>query len=404
MAPSKEKFTKTASKDIQIRRAPGSSKDSTNNIGNHFVTYEWKDYCPEVFRSIREFGDIDDTSYILSICSEEVLSKIFSSGKPGRIIPVFNDDRFVVRTLQKSRAKHLLDLLPSYYVHLQKNPATLLSITYGLHMVKEAGGHKVYFAVHSNIIPLEANAFKVYDLKGSKQGRKPSQRVFDEKILLKDLDFDFRFYLDPLVRERVLAQIRYDCELLESKGMMDYSFLIGISMRDSSRGFETQFSCEKNVSPRKSVDNSRLMSASSYAFDDSFSPRGSIENESAFHNRSSISSSLQEIENIELTFGDNLRTSDSNNNLGMEMPARAVRINMGTELPFLGSKRKEEGYEVRLYFGIVDIYQSYSVAKRIGKCYKSLKYDSKSISAVNPKLYSSRFQNFLKEMFLPEES
>lgn len=42
--------------------------------------------------------------------------------------------------------------------------------------------------------------------------------------------------------------------------------------------------------------------------------------------------------------------------------------------------------------------------KRIEHAFKAIKYDSKSINTVNPKAYSSRFQEFLSEVFLPEES
>ena len=66
--------------------------------------------------------------------------------------------------------------------------------------------------------------------------------------------------------------------------------------------------------------------------------------------------------------------------------------------------RVPECYNVLLYFGIIDIFQNYNVIKRLEHAYKSIQYDSKSISAVNPKVYSSRFQGFLAKVFLARES
>lgn len=51
----------------------------------------------------------------------------------------------------------------------------------------------------------------------------------------------------------------------------------------------------------------------------------------------------------------------------------------------------------------IDIFQDYGVRKRIEHCYKSIQHISKTISAVHPKTYSSRFQDFVFQIFLPEE-
>lgn len=47
------------------------------------------------------------------------------------------------------------------------------------------------------------------------------------------------------------------------------------------------------------------------------------------------------------------------------------------------------------YFGIIDILTTYGVKKRFEHFGKSLKYDSLSISAVNPKDYAKRFRQFM---------
>ena len=46
--------------------------------------------------------------------------------------------------------------------------------------------------------------------------------------------------------------------------------------------------------------------------------------------------------------------------------------------------------------------QEYDVTKKVEHFYKSLQYDSHSISAVNPTLYASRFQKFANATFIDE--
>lgn len=58
-----------------------------------------------------------------------------------------------------------------------------------------------------------------------------------------------------------------------------------------------------------------------------------------------------------------------------------------------------EVYDVILYLGIIDILQDYNLKKKFEHAYKSLHFDPMSISAVEPKLYSKRFINFLERVF-----
>lgn len=75
------------------------------------------------------------------------------------------------------------------------------------------------------------------------------------------------------------------------------------------------------------------------------------------------------------------------------MPARAEYIPENTE------KGLPEVYDVVLYLGIIDILQDYNMTKRIEHAYKSLQFDSLSISVVDPKFYSHRFLQFIQKVF-----
>lgn len=331
-----------------------------------YADFEWKDYCPAVFRNILELEKIEYADYMLSICGDETLREVSSPGRIGNVIFLSNDDRFVIKTLRKSEVKVLREMLPKYYRHLKQHGFSLLTTLYGLHVVRPIGGIKVYFAVMSNVLQSDLHLHRRYDLKGSSRGRNFNKVIVHEEIIYKDIDLDFYFYLEPSLRNKILSQLKYDCEFLENEGIMDYSLLLGVHIEASSR--------QGGLSPYFS---------------------GLLER------RNSVSGTIHD--DAELTVGDILKR---NGRFGAKLPASAVRTPRN-EMGIVSSPsrvRVPECYNVLLYFGIIDIFQNYNVIKRLEHAYKSIQYDSKSISAVNPKVYSSRFQDFLGKVFLARES
>lgn len=94
--------------------------------------------------------------------------------------------------------------------------------------------------------------------------------------------------------------------------------------------------------------------------------------------------------------------------LGANMPARAERMARRSDFDQYtsggGANYPSHGemYEVVLYFGVIDILQDYDITKKIEHAYKSLQADPASISAVDPKLYSKRFRDFISRIFIED--
>lgn len=76
------------------------------------------------------------------------------------------------------------------------------------------------------------------------------------------------------------------------------------------------------------------------------------------------------------------------------MPARAEHILSEDE-----TQQVHKVYDVVLYLGIIDILQEYNITKKIEHAYKSIQFDSVSISAVDPEFYSRRFLDFIQTVF-----
>lgn len=86
------------------------------------------------------------------------------------------------------------------------------------------------------------------------------------------------------------------------------------------------------------------------------------------------------------------------------MPARAeMTVRKSTcDSPELVGEPTGELYEIILFFGIIDILQGYDISKKLEHAYKSIQYDPTSISAVDPRLYSKRFRDFIFRVFVED--
>lgn len=82
------------------------------------------------------------------------------------------------------------------------------------------------------------------------------------------------------------------------------------------------------------------------------------------------------------------------------MPVRAeLTVRRNKADPQLVGEPTGEFYDVVLVFGVIDILQDYDISKKLEHAYKAFQYDSTSISAVDPRLYSKRFRDFIFKIF-----
>ncbi|KAK8321850.1 hypothetical protein V6Z11_A12G131100 [Gossypium hirsutum] len=339
---------------------------------------------------------------MMLVCSDETIKQVTSTMRPGNMFLFSNDSRFAIKTLRKSELKVLLEMLPSYYSHIKRFRSTILNKLYGAHVVKPAGGTKVYFVVVANIFKSDLLMHRCYDLKGSLQGRKVEKMRYREKTLHKESDLDFLFYLEPLVRQRLLKQIKYDCAFLEAAGIMNYSLMLGLHVKGSHQADCVNSKCSNNGMRIFNVALHQSDVASQRSSDSSY--KDSTSKYSTTNIMDIISNtSFSENEASEVSFGDQWLQNNSCK-FGEELDARGVRISKnGTGTLSCQNFTVIECYDVLLCFGIVDFFQNYNVIKRIEHAYKSLQFDRKMIAAVNPKIYSSRFQEFISDIFKADE-
>ncbi|XP_020574505.1 phosphatidylinositol 4-phosphate 5-kinase 9 [Phalaenopsis equestris] len=363
--------------------------------------FKWKDYCPMVFRNLREMFKIDAADYMISICGNSALRELSSPGKSGSVFFLSQDDRFMIKTLRKSEVRVLLRMLPNYHHHVKTYENTLITKFFGLHRVKPSSGQKFRFVVMGNMFCTELRIHRRFDLKGSSLGRSSDKIEIDENTTLKDLDLNYSFYLEPSWREALLMQIEIDSKFLEAQRIMDYSLLLGVHYRAPTH--------LRSLSQRRNVASDRLAILSEEAQEDDISnypeglvlvPRGGDGNGVVVgpHIRGNrLRASAAGDEEVDLLLPGTARLQIQ---LGVNMPARAEHIPKKDDDKHIF----HEVYDVVLYLGIIDILQAYNISKKIEHAYKSLQFDHLAISAVDPQFYSERFLKFIQTVFPKTDS
>ncbi|CAH9083669.1 unnamed protein product [Cuscuta epithymum] len=345
----------------------------------------WKDYCPAVFRHLRVKFQVDPADYMLAICGNDALRELSSPGKSGSFFYLTQDDRFMIKTVKKSEVKVLLRMLQSYYNHVCKYENSLVTKFYGVHCVKPVGGVKTRFIVMGNLFCSEYRIHRRFDLKGSSHGRttsKPEAEI-DETTTLKDLDLNYVFRLQQNWYQELIKQIERDCEFLESERIMDYSLLVGIHFRE-----------DNNTIDKMGLSPFLLRTGKS----------DSYQNEKYMRGCRFLEAELQAMDMILAGRKPLIR-------LGVNMPARVEPLarrsdfeqySPGGSVYNLRPSYCGESSDVILYFGIIDILQDYDITKKLEHAYKSFQADPACISAVEPKLYSRRFRDFIGRVFVED--
>ncbi|XP_043706132.1 phosphatidylinositol 4-phosphate 5-kinase 9-like isoform X2 [Telopea speciosissima] len=350
-------------------------------------------------RNLRELFKIDAADYMMSICGNDALRELSSPGKSGSVFFLSQDDRFMIKTLRNSEVKVLLRMLPNYHHHVRTYENTLITKFFGLHRINPSSGQKFRFVVMGNMFCTALRIHRRFDLKGSSLGRSSDNIEIDENTTLKDLDLNYCFYLEPSWREALLKQIETDCKFLETQHIMDYSLLLGVHYR-APQHFRSLISYRRNLSTDGlgilAEEDTQEEEISNYPQSLVLVPLGSDDSNIIVgpHVRGGrLRASAAGDKEVDLLLPGTARLQIQ---LGVNMPARAEHIAEEEKTQLF-----HEVYDVVLYVGIIDILQDYNMTKKIEHAYKSIQFDSLSISAVDPMFYSQRFLKFIQKVFPP---
>ncbi|KAM8881741.1 phosphatidylinositol 5-phosphate 4-kinase type-2 alpha isoform X3 [Synchiropus splendidus] len=354
------------------------------NMPSHF---KFKEYCPLVFRNLRERFGIDDQEFSNSLTRSAPLNSE-AQGRSGARFHTSYDKRYVIKTISSEDVAEMHNILKKYHQFIVEcHGNTLLPQFLGMYRLT-VDGDASYMIVTRNVFSHRLSVYKKYDLKGSTVAREASdkekqppqpedvpprpksgnvqQRLQTLRIATrfycamkhakelptyKDNDFindGQKIHIDGENKKMFLEKLRKDVEFLAQLKLMDYSLLVGI--HDVERAEQEEVESEDNEPEEEGESDGGGIGT----------PPDSPSN-----------------------------TLDSTKHLspGEFDPTIDVYAIKSHD----GASRKE------VYFmAIIDILQHYDAKKKAAHAAKTVKHGAGAeISTVNPEQYSKRFYDFI---------
>uniref|UniRef100_A0A3P8SP77 Phosphatidylinositol 5-phosphate 4-kinase type-2 gamma n=1 Tax=Amphiprion percula TaxID=161767 RepID=A0A3P8SP77_AMPPE len=222
---------------VPVMLLPDDFKASTKiKVNNHFFNkenlpgqFKFKDYCPQVFRNLRERFGIEDQDYQVSLARSSPLKD--EEGKCVGLLTSY-DRTLVVKEISSEEVEEMHNILSAYHQHIVTcHGSTLLPQFLAMYRIT-VESEDTYLLVMRNMFSHRLHVHRKYDLKGSLVSREAS---FKEKV--KDLptykDVDFRnnmqkVYVSDEEKEKIMDKLNRDIEFLVRMRIMDYSLLLGI--------------------------------------------------------------------------------------------------------------------------------------------------------------------------------
>ncbi|KAG5842005.1 phosphatidylinositol 5-phosphate 4-kinase type-2 alpha isoform X1 [Anguilla rostrata] len=352
------------------------------NMPSHF---KFKEYCPLVFRNLRERFSIDDQDFQNSLTRSAPIPSE-AQGRSGARFHTSYDKRYLIKIITSEDVAEMHNILKKYHQYIVEcHGNTLLPQFLGMYRLT-VDGDETYMIVTRNVFSHRLSVYKKYDLKGStvareasdkeKQPRPPeeapphksrlSQKLQTIRIATrfycaikhtkelptyKDNDFindGQKIYIDEDNKKIFLEKLRKDVELLAQLKLMDYSLLVGI--HDVERAEQEEVESEDNEGEDEGESDGGVAG----------SPPDSPSN-----------------------------TLDSTKPLG---PGEFDPI-----IDVYAIKSHDSAPRKEVYFmAVIDILTHYDAKKKAAHAAKTVKHGAGAeISTVNPEQYSKRFYDFI---------
>ncbi|KAL9185092.1 hypothetical protein ACHAXT_002869 [Thalassiosira profunda] len=392
--------------------------------------YKFKVYAPLVFARIRSLFGVEKQTFLHSICGKFNFYEFASNARSGQFFFYSHDGRYMIKTLTYTESKFLREILPHYYRHLTRYPSTFLTHFYGMYRVcmPDAGNQRLHFIIMRSVFHTEKKIDRVWDLKGSKAGRKANEG----DSVGKDLDIleegrKLRFK-GKGTRGKFLDQLARDATFLARLGIMDYSLLLGLHdcEQDAASGGADQADAGAAPATPKASQSKELSAAEPVRSNTPFR-RGVLERASSAGDTKVGNDGFKALEvgeesvDGEEAIDNSLRSGGSNGALSSLMaipespqsestpktptptppspaPKNAITSRDDSGMEGYGAKSEDGTLSKReIYFcGIIDILQYYN-ARKMGETAlrKATGNSGEDISCVDPETYGKRFVKFI---------
>uniref|UniRef100_A0AAY5KYY8 Phosphatidylinositol 5-phosphate 4-kinase type-2 gamma n=1 Tax=Esox lucius TaxID=8010 RepID=A0AAY5KYY8_ESOLU len=314
------------------------------NLPGHF---KFKEYCPQVFRNLRERFGIDELDYQASLARSPPVKD--EDGQGAGLLLTSYDRTLKLKQISSEEVEDMHNILSEYHQHIVTcHGSTLLPQFLAMYRVT-VESEDTYLIVMRNMFSHRLDVHRKYDLKGSLVSREAS---FKEKVkelpTFKDVDFRNnmqKVYVSEDDKERIIDKLNRDVEFLVRLRIMDYSLLLGI--HDVDREDEE----ENGLTPAPALGYYGTSPEGIAGYMNSFKP---------------------------LEPGE----------FDPYVDIYAIRSAVGAP--------QREVY----FMGLIDILTHYDTKKKAAHAAKTVKHGSGAeISTVHPEQYAKRFREFIANIF-----
>lgn len=316
--------------------------------------FKIKEYCPLVFRNLRERFSIYDSDYLRSLTKfQPVAVDNILSNKPKKFYSTY-DNQLILKTLSSDEVENMHHLLKEYHPYIvERYGKTLLPQYLGMYRLT-VEGQVTYIVVMRNIFNSRLPIHKKYDLKGSNPDREASEKERVKDLpCFKDNDFlkdGVKLFLDLDNKQKLINTLEADTAFLAKENLIDYSLCLGIH------------DCLKYQQEMVDVSSPKSTTSSNEEDDEAAGDSGSPK---------------------ELT----IRSGNNNNNETMmqieDVAEIGVITSASTGSPTAGGAANDTNSGGRqIYFmGLVDVLTQFGLRKRI--------------VTIDPEQYRKRFMEFI---------
>jgi len=197
------------------------------NLPSHFKV---KEYCPLVFRNLRERFGIEDNDFLNSLTKSP--RPVDSPGRSGAKFFLSSDRTYIIKTLTGEEVEEMHSLLKQYHPYIvERHGKTLLPQYLAMYRLT-LDSQETYMVVMRNVFSGFLKIHKKFDLKGSTVDREASDKEKAKDCpTFKDNDFlndKFKIRIGEEAKEKLLETLAADVDFLETNAIMDYSLLLGV--------------------------------------------------------------------------------------------------------------------------------------------------------------------------------
>ncbi|KAK9396715.1 phosphatidylinositol 5-phosphate 4-kinase type-2 beta [Crotalus adamanteus] len=322
--------------------------------------FKFKEYCPMVFRNLRERFGIDDQDYQNSVTRSAPVYND-SHGRCGVRFLTSYDRRFVIKAVSSEDVAEMHNILKKYHQFIVEcHGNTLLPQFLGMYRLT-VDGVETYMVVTRNVFSHRLTVHRKYDLKGSTVAREASDKEKAKDLpTFKDNDFlneGQKLHVGEECKKNFLEKLKRDVEFLAQLKIMDYSLLVGI--HDVDRAEQEEMEVENRAEDEE------------------------CENDGIGGN----------------PIGSYGTPPDSPGNL-LNFPRFFGPGEFDPSVDVYAMKSHESAPKKEVYFmAIIDILTPYDTKKKAAHAAKTVKHGAGAeISTVNPEQYSKRFNEFMSNI------